>query len=65
MKWFNIVGLIFDLAGVIIIALSVVPSRGQVEVASADRRKQSTFALVGLGLLVVGFILQIIGGWPR
>jgi hypothetical protein len=33
--------------------------------AQADRRRQSRFAILGLGLLCIGFLLQIIGSWPR
>jgi hypothetical protein len=33
--------------------------------ARADRVRQSNLALVGLGLLIVAFLLQIIGDWPK
>jgi hypothetical protein len=77
MKWFNIAGLIFDLAGAGVIAVGVIASRTAIEKitssgfggpspdAQADRRRQSTLAIVGLSLLGIGFALQIIGNWPR
>jgi hypothetical protein len=30
-----------------------------------DRVRQSRNAMIGLAFLVVGFVLQIIGNWPR
>ena len=30
-----------------------------------DRLRQSRNAIIGLVLLIVGFLLQIIGNWPR
>ncbi len=30
-----------------------------------DRLKQSRNALIGLGFLLLGFLLQILGNWPR
>jgi len=30
-----------------------------------DKIKEARFALIGIVLLVVGFILQLIGNWPR
>lgn len=30
-----------------------------------DRLKQSRNAVIGVALLVIGFLLQIIGSWPR
>jgi hypothetical protein len=76
MRWFNIVGLVFDFAGTIVIALSVIPSRSEIDemtrtvyggnpTARADRLRQSNLALAGLGLLIVGFLLQIIGDGPK
>jgi hypothetical protein len=77
MKWFNVAGLIFDLLGAGIITASVVASRAGIDRmtaslygianpdAQADRRRQSCFAIVGLVILCIGFVLQIIGSWPR
>ena len=33
--------------------------------AVRDRLQQSRLAKWGLGLLTLGFVLQLIGGWPR
>jgi hypothetical protein len=33
--------------------------------ARADRRRQSNLAITGLGILCLGFALQIIANWPR
>jgi hypothetical protein len=45
-KWLDIVGLVFDFAGAIIIALGVIPSRRQFDApaTAADRVKQSNLA---------------------
>ena len=77
MKWLNVVGLIFNLVGAGVIAAGVLASRAAVDriaaalevglgpAAQADRRRQSSFAIVGLGLLWIGFLLQLIASWPK
>jgi hypothetical protein len=77
MKWFNVAGLIFNLLGAGVIAAGVIASRASIDrvmaslysgpnpAAQADRQRQSRFAILGLGLLCIGFVLQIIGSWPR
>jgi hypothetical protein len=77
MKWLNVAGLIFNLLGAGIIAAGVIASRASIDRVMAslysgpnpatqtDRRRQSRFAILGLGLLCIGFMLQIIGSWPR
>ena len=77
MKWLNVVGLIFNLLGAGVIAAGVIASRASVDrvmaslysgpnpAAQADRQRQSRFAILGLVLLCIGFVLQIIGSWPR
>ncbi len=76
MKWLNFAGLIFNLLGSGTIAAGVIASRAGIDrviasiaganpAAQADRRRQSRFAILGLGLLCIGFLLQIIGSWPR
>ena len=59
MKWLNVVGLIFNLVGAGVIAAGVLASRAAVDriaaalevglgpAAQADRRRQSSFAIVG------------------
>jgi hypothetical protein len=75
-KWLNVAGLIFELLGATVITFGVIASRKHVEQVTqmivgynpaerADRRRQSNLALVGLGLLSVGFVLQIIATLPR
>jgi hypothetical protein len=77
MEWLNVLGLAFDLAGAVVIAVGVVASGDQIKRVTstaygganlatiADRRKQSRYAIAGLGLLCLGFVLQLIGSWPR
>ncbi len=77
MKWLNVVGLIFNLVGAIVIAAGVIMSRVAVDriaaalevgpspAARAARQRQSSFALVGVLLLCIGFLLQIVGSWPK
>ncbi len=77
MKWLNIVGLFCDLLGAGVIAASVIASRAAIDRmtgsyysgpnpdAQADRKRQSNLALIGVGLLCIGFALQIVGTWPR
>ncbi len=77
MKWLNVAGLIFNLLGAGVIAAGVIASQALIDrvtaslyggpnpAAQADRRRQSRFAILGLGLLCIGFLLQIIGSWPR
>jgi hypothetical protein len=78
MMWLNVAGLIFNLLGASVIAVSVIASRPTIEKmlatgyggapnpdAVADRRRQSNLAILGLLLLVIGFLLQLIASWPR
>ena len=78
MKWVIVVGLTFDLLGAGVITAGVIASRAAIDrmlmtpyggtpnpEAQSDRRRQSTLAIVGLELLGIGFVLQIIGNWPR
>jgi hypothetical protein len=77
MKWLNVAGLIFNLFGAGVIAAGVMASRASIDrvmaslysgpnpAAQTDRRRQSRFAILGLGLLCFGFLLQIIGSWPQ
>jgi hypothetical protein len=77
MAWLNVLGLIFNLVGSGIAAIGVIASRAAIDrvmaslysgpnpAAQTDRRRQSRFAILGLGLLCFGFLLQIIGSWPR
>ncbi len=77
MKWLNVAGLICNLLGAGVIAAGVIASRAAIDrvmaslysgpnpAAQTDRRRQSRFAILGLGLLCIGFVLQIIGSWPR
>jgi hypothetical protein len=77
MKWLNVVGLISNLVGSGVIAAGVIASRSAIDrvtaslygvanpAAQADRRRQSNFAIAGLILLCVGFLLQLIGSWPQ
>ena len=82
-RWFTVAGLIFDVIGVVIIAVPLVVSkRKAVEIgaphfagdtleenlrlpAVRDRLQQSRLAKWGLGLIALGFVLQLVGGWPR
>jgi len=78
MKWLNIAGLVFNLSGAGVMAVSVIASRPAIERmlsngygvppnldAVAVRRRQSNLAILGLGLLFIGFLLQLIASWPR
>jgi len=78
MKWLNVAGLVLNLLGAGVMAVSVVASRPAIERmlstgyggppnpdAVADRRRQSNLAILGLALLFVGFLLQLIASWPR
>ena len=77
MKWLNVAGLICNLFGAGVIAGGLMASRASIDrvmaslysgpnpAAQADRQRQSRFAILGLVLLCIGFVLQIIGSWPR
>jgi hypothetical protein len=83
MRWFNVVGLFFDLVGATVLAwgllitkkdalkLGVPRYAGDTDEenlklpAVQDRIKQSLIAKIGLALLVIGFLLQIVGNWPK
>jgi hypothetical protein len=78
MTWLNAAGLVFNLLGAGVMAVSVIASRPTIERmlatgyggppnpdAVADRRRQSNLAILGLGLLFIGFLLQLIASWPR
>jgi hypothetical protein len=77
MKRLNVAGLIFNLLGAGVIAVGVIASRASIDrvmaslysspnlAAQADRWRQSHFAILSLGVLCIGFALQIIGNWPR
>ena len=76
LRWFNVIGLGLDFAGAVIITLGVIATRKHIDEITTskyghnpaereDRRRQSNLAIVGLALLLSGFLLQIIGSWPR
>lgn len=80
-KFIIIIGLIFSVSGLIILALGLIISRKRAIKASVsrisedaedkninlphaqDRLRESRHALIGLLMLIVGFLLQIIGNW--
>lgn len=66
--WFNIIGLMFDLVGVVLVFLfafkeipgaSVVVVRGDNE-SEAKPNRSKFFASLGMTMIVIGFSLQII-----
>lgn len=81
-RWIDIIGLIFSLSGITILALGLIVSRkraikiGVSRMAEdsdnknislpkvQDEIRESRFALIGLALVIFGFLLQIIGNWP-
>ncbi len=83
MRWFNVVGLLFDLVGATFLAWGLIITKkdaiklGVTRLAGdtdeenlklpsvQDRIKQSSNAKIGLALLVIGFLLQIVGNWPK
>ena len=76
MKWLTFVGLWFDLAGAVVMALGVIASRQHIKQVTAtisgfnpaeqaDRARQSNLAITGLVLLSIGFLMQIVASWPR
>lgn len=92
-RWVNVVGLAFDIAGAFVLAYGLMISRRKaVELGRSswpglgaphepptqenlamnlrlppvqDRLAQSRNAIIGFGLLFIGFALQIVGNWPR
>lgn len=80
-RWFSIIGLAFDIIGALIIGWGAVVSRKEaVELGGTwlmdrdnpedtppiqDKIKQSRNTIIGFGFLITGFILQIIGNWPK
>lgn len=81
-KLYNFIGLLFAMAGAIILAFGLIvsPERARqvglpLMVAESDeynlclphvrdRTRTSRFALLGIVVMSVGFMLQIIGHWP-
>ncbi len=74
-RWLNILGLVCDMAGAVLMALGVIASRRHIDEMTrmiaghnpaerADRRHQSNLAIAGLALLVLGFVLQIVASVP-
>ena len=80
-RWFSIAGLVFDIIGALIIGWGAIVSRKKaVKLAGTwlmnrdnpedtppiqDKIKQSRNTIIGFGFLITGFILQIIGNWPK
>lgn len=75
-RWFSVVGLVLDMIGALLIARGIFVTEQQaIELtrarwdanppAAADRLSQSRLAQVGLAILVFGFLLQVVGTWPR
>lgn len=65
--YLTVTGLVLDLIGVILMAIpivttdvSVIGTWGHAKVQKKDAIKAKTLTLTGLGLIAVGFILQII-----
>lgn len=69
LRWFNVIGLVLDLFGVVLMMVGFIPSRKQIDEEGAPdrsgRRGQSNLVILGLVLLGLGFVFQIMGGWPR
>ena len=75
-RWLTVAGLALDLLGVIAITAAVLVSRrGAHELARTvsgwnpaverDRIRQTRFAIGGLIAIGTGFVLQLLGSWPR
>jgi hypothetical protein len=72
LRWFNVIGLVLDLFGAVLMMVGLIPSRKQIDEDGANapdgsdrRRGQSNLVILGLVLLGLGFVFQIIGGGPR
>jgi hypothetical protein len=76
LRLFDVVGLILDLFGAVLMMVGVIPSRKHIDEVTrmvyganaperSDRRRQSNLVILGLVLLALGFVFQIMGGWPR
>jgi hypothetical protein len=72
LRLFDVVGLILDLFGAVLMMVGLIPSRKQIDEDGANapdrsdrRRGQSNLVILGLVLLALGFVFQIMGGWPR
>lgn len=74
--WFSVAGIVLDIVGAIVLGSALLLKDDDIEKRAgtywdenphiapalrADRRKGQ----IGLGLLVAGFLLQLIGQWPR
>lgn len=78
MKWLAVAGLVIDIIGVVLVWRFGLPQkeisrsgakrlimedRDRAEIALA--RRYDRIAGVGLALLIVGFLLQLVGAWPK
>jgi hypothetical protein len=69
--WFRVLGLIIDIIGAFIIFKNGLPfdpkildSYAEIEILESEKPKllkQKKLAYIGLGLLMLGFILQLLG----
>ncbi len=82
-KWVNLIGLILNILGSIVLCYGLVISKkNAIELGVSrfsadkddenlklpqvkDRLKQSRKAIIGMLLLILGFILQVIANWPK
>ncbi|MFX0198209.1 MAG: hypothetical protein ACFFCW_18990 [Candidatus Hodarchaeota archaeon] len=66
MKWLTAVGLLFDIAGVILIFWS---SKKAKSPGLSDALRYGIFektATWGLGVILIGFVFQLVGAiWPK
>jgi len=63
-NWFILIGLIFDVIGVVLIAIPILTlRRGEVQPRyyAEDMSKQKKYAWAGVLFLGTGFVLQIVG----
>jgi hypothetical protein len=76
LRWFNVIGLVLDMFGAVLVMVGLIPSRKQIDEVTRmvyganapdrpGRRRQSNLVILGLVLLGLGFVFQIMGGWPR
>jgi hypothetical protein len=79
-KWLDILGLVIAMSGAIVLACALIISRKQalrIGVSCLaentddvnlplvrNKLRESRFALIGLILLILGFLLQIAANWP-
>lgn len=75
-RWLSVIGLVLDIVGAVFLSYGLILNNDDAQKlerttfgsnphAVKDRLKQSKNAKIGLFFLVLGFIFQLMGNWPR